>query len=133
MTNKTEILYKRTVSEKGKVKYVPVRLEYDADSLGEGWHLVGVGDDWGCRFSDVTPDHAAMRAAFEEMVNEAGRDEDLIDCYTKPANEPLTPRQMELWKELQQMDKGRFLIVKSSFKDFARGFWDKILMAGVKP
>ena len=107
-TEATEVFYKREVSPKGRVKYVPVS-EYDGnliDSFKEGTHLVISYPGGGSRRYDIDPAHAPMIAAgrvAEDAISRAVMQaSELRRCYKLRQN-PLTPEQKAAWEHLVEV------------------------------
>ena len=103
-----EVFYKREVSPKGRVKYVPVS-EYDGnliDSFKEGTHLVISYPGGGSRRYDIDPAHAPMIAAgrvAEDAISRAVMQaSELRRCYKLRQN-PLTPEQKAAWEHLVEV------------------------------
>ena len=103
-----EVFYKRKVSPKGRVKYVPVR-EYDdklMDSFTEGTHLVISYPGGGSRRYDIDPAHAPMIAAgrvAEDAISRAVMQASELRRSYKLRQNPLTPEQKAAWEHLVEV------------------------------
>jgi hypothetical protein len=101
----TEVFYKRVVSPKGRVKYVPVR-EYDdklMDAFTEGSHLVISYPGGKSRRYDIDPAHAPMIAAgrvAEDAISRAVMAASELRRSYKLRQKPLTPEQKAAWEHL---------------------------------
>jgi hypothetical protein len=95
-------LYKKVISKKGRITYIPVK-EYDpefCDSLPEGTTIVEVMPGSTSRIYRVKPDYLTVLSVLAKCRHEICS-EILKYSETKPSRTKLTPKQMELWEELK--------------------------------
>lgn len=103
-----EIFYKKRVSPKGKVSYIPVS-EYDSnlmDALPDGAHLIMSYPGGKSRRYNIDPAYAPMIAAgriAEDAVSRAVMQASELRRSYKLRQNPLTPEQKAAWEHLVEV------------------------------
>jgi len=126
----SDTLYKKVVSENGKVSYIPVK-EYSpelVDSLPVGTHLITVLPGSRSRVYDIDPDYATMVAAFKMIEN------DFIKILMekaemRPKEQPITDKQRDAWHRFREEygDNDLSVLYGPSMYDVAQQFKDLLV------
>lgn len=122
-------LYKKEVSAKGKVKYVPVR-EYSEewhDSMPAGTHMVVIKPGMTSYSYNIDPAYAPLYAAFR-MVREEFVAMLMAASEFRPKEEPLTDAEKEAWENMRKTFGEKFSVLYGpSYVDIVDKICDNII------
>jgi hypothetical protein len=125
----TRTFYKKVVSTKGRVKYVPTH-EYDEEfsyAMPEGCHMIVVKPGSKSYCYNVEPDMASLMAAYR-MIKDDFVKILMKNSELRPKENPITPEQQEAWAAFRAtFDDSFSTLYGPSLNDIADNFGDLII------